>query len=112
MTTISYVVLDSGILLATAQTETYTQHAEKLLKTLTHDGVAFAAPTLLKYELVAVSRKWVYRNIKTEEDTDIALTKLLNYPVELFVDENLLREAYQLATKYNRPTAYDAQYSH
>ena len=35
---------------------------------------------------------------------------MLNYPVELYFDEGLLRRGYELATAYNRPTAYDAQY--
>ena len=106
----SYAVLDSGILLATVQTEAYTQHAKTLLKRLGEQNIQFAAPTLLRYELVAVTRKWVYRELATPEEAQTALDTLLSYPVELYFDEALLKRGYELATEHNRPTAYDAQY--
>jgi len=106
----SYAVLDSGILLATVQTEAYTQHAKTLLKRLSEQDIQFAAPNLLRYELVAVTRKWVYRELATPEDAETALDTLLSYPVELYFDEALLKRGYELATEHNRPTAYDAQY--
>ncbi len=60
--------------------------------------------------MVAVARKWVYRELTTPEKANTALDTLLRYPVITVVDDALLRRAYELATKYNRPTAYDAQY--
>lgn len=106
----SYVVLDSGILLATVQTEQLTEHAKKLLRRLVNQSVQIAAPTLLRYELIAVTRKWVYRELTTSERAASALDILLSYPIELHFDEMLVRRGYELASKYNRPTAYDAQY--
>lgn len=106
----SYAVLDSGILLATIQTETYTQHAKVLLKRLSEQGMTFAAPNLLRYELIAVTRKWVHRELATPEKAQNALDTLLSYPIELYFDEDLLRRGYQLATELHRPTAYDTQY--
>jgi predicted nucleic acid-binding protein len=35
---------------------------------------------------------------------------LLSYPLTLHFDDDLLKRGYELATQYNRPTAYDAQY--
>ena len=35
---------------------------------------------------------------------------LLNHPLTLHFDDALLKRGYELATQYNRPTAYDAQY--
>ncbi len=106
----SYAVLDSGILLATVQAETYTEHARALLKSLNAQEIQIAAPTLLRYELVAVARKWVYRGLTTPEKAQNALDTLLNYPVEFYFDDVLLKRGYELATEYSRPTAYDAQY--
>lgn len=106
----SYAVLDSGILLAAVQTETYTNQAKALLKSLSEENIQIAAPTLLRYELVAVTRKWVYRELATSEEAQNALNTLLNYPIELHFDEALLKRGYELATEYKRPTAYDAQY--
>ena len=106
----SYAVLDSGILLATVQTEHHTAHAKALVRHLIRQDVQITAPTLLRYELVAVTRKWVYRELATPEEAKKALDPLLNYPVELHFEDALLKRGYELATEYNRPTAYDAQY--
>ena len=106
----SYAVLDSGILLATVQTEPHTAHAKALVRRLIRQDVQITAPTLLRYELVAVTRKWVYRELATPEEAKKALDTLLNYPVELHFEDALLKRGYELATEYNRPTAYDAQY--
>ncbi len=53
----SWVVSDSGILLASVLKETYSAQAKALLKQWHTDKVQIAAPALLKYELVAVQRK-------------------------------------------------------
>lgn len=106
----SYAVLDSGILLATVQIEPYSEHANSLIKQLAEQQVQMIAPTLLKYELVAVARKWVYRELTTPEKAKTALNTLLHYPVTTIMDDALLHRAYELATEHNRPTAYDMQY--
>jgi predicted nucleic acid-binding protein len=38
------------------------------------------------------------------------LARLLVYPVEFHEDNDLLKEAYELAVRFNRPRAYDTQY--
>jgi predicted nucleic acid-binding protein len=103
--------LDSGILLASIQqNEPYTLHARTLIERLLASSVQLAAPALLRYELVAVLRKWVYRGLISPQQAEQALDVLLSYPVTLHFDDALLRRGYALATDYNRPTAYDAQY--
>jgi predicted nucleic acid-binding protein len=106
----SYAVLDSGTLLATVQTETYTEHAKGLIAYMAQEQAQMIAPALLRYELVAVIRKWVYRELTTRDKAEHALNILLNYPVTTVADDGLLRRAYDIATEFNRPTAYDAQY--
>lgn len=106
----SYVVLDSGILLATVQTEVHTTRATALIKHIQEQEIGIAAPVLMHYELAAVARKWVYRGIATKSQADKALITLLKYAVDLHFDEALLRRSYELAALYNRPTAYDTQY--
>jgi predicted nucleic acid-binding protein len=106
----SYAVLDSGILLATVQTEPHTEHAKTLINQLAQEQVQMIAPVLLRYELVAVARKWVYRELTTPDKAKTALETLLHYPVTTVIDDALLRRAYELAMEHNRPTAYDAQY--
>lgn len=106
----SQVVLDSGIYIASVYPETLTAQAKGLLKQLQASQVVLHAPTLLRYELIAVSRKAVYQGRITTEEGRIARDQLLSYPVTLHFDDTLLKRGYEIAEEHNRPTAYDAQY--
>ena len=106
----SEVVLDSGILIASVFLETLTPQAQQLLNQWRLDNTLLHAPTLLHYEVVAVARKAVYQQRVTARESLRARDRLLSYPVNLHFDEALLKRGYELATQYNRPTAYDAQY--
>lgn len=55
------VVLDSGILIASVYLETLTSQAKDLLQHFNELNTTLNAPTLLRYELIAVSRKAVYQ---------------------------------------------------
>jgi predicted nucleic acid-binding protein len=104
------IVVDSGVILASVLGESQSQNAQLLLRRWRDSKIDLAAPSLFRYELVAVLRKWVYqRRLSTEESQDI-LYSLLNYPIQLYFDEMLLKRAYELATRFDRPTAYDSQY--
>jgi predicted nucleic acid-binding protein len=107
---LSRVILDSGILIASVYPETLTQQAQHLIKQLQEDDVTVHAPHLLRYELIAVSRKAVYQKRVTAEEGLQARDRLLSYPVILHFDDALLKRGYELSAKYNRPTAYDSQY--
>jgi predicted nucleic acid-binding protein len=105
--------LDSGTLLATVPIvpiETLTEHAKALLAHLKKEQTQIIAPTLLRYELVAVTCKWVYRDLIAPEKAQRALDILLRYPIISMIDDDLLTRAYELADQFNRPTAYDSQY--
>lgn len=106
----SQVVLDSGIFIASVYPETLTIEAKELLHQFQTAQVTLHSPTLLRYELIAVSRKAVYQGRVTAEEGLIARDQLLSYPVTLHFDDALLKRGYELADEYNRPTAYDAQY--
>jgi predicted nucleic acid-binding protein len=105
--------LDSGTLLATVPIvpiEILTEHAKALLAHLKKEQTQIIAPTLMRYELVAVTRKWVYRDLITPEEAQRALNTLLHYPIINMIDDDLLTRAYELAEQFNLPTAYDSQY--
>lgn len=106
----SWVVADSGILLVTVLDEPLQQKADLLLNDWHKQNLTIAVPTLFRYEIVAVIRKHVHRGTLTVQEGVEARDKLLGYSVSLFIDDNLLRRAYELATRFNRPTAYDSQY--
>ncbi len=69
-----------------------------------------AVPTLFRYEIVAVTRKAVFQTRISPEEGIQARDFMLQYPVQTHIDEMLLKRAYEMATRYNRPTAYDSQY--
>lgn len=106
----SDIILDSGILIASVFPETLTPQAQQLIRQLQDENITLHAPTLLRYEVVAVSHKAVYQGRVTAEEGLRARNRLLAYPVTLHFNNDLLRRGYELAAEYNRPTAYDAQY--
>ena len=106
----SWVVVDSGIVIASVLPEPLSGKAETLLKHYEQNAFQLAAPTLFLYEIVAVMRKSVFRNIITDAEAQTRLNLLLAQPIQLMIDNQLLRRAYDIATQFNRPTAYDAQY--
>lgn len=106
----SNVILDSGIYIASVFQESLSAQAQNLLHYFEQQQTTLHAPTLLRYELVAVCRKAVFRQRVSPEDGEAIRDKLLRYPVTLHFDEELLTRGYELATQFNLPTAYDAQY--
>ena len=63
----AWVVADSGIFIATALKETYSVQAEQLVRNWREQGIQIAAPTLFRYEIIAVMRKSVFRgNVSAE----------------------------------------------
>lgn len=55
-------------------------------------------------------RKSAFRSLFTADEALKSRDFLMEYPVHLMIDDDLLRRGYDLAAKFNRPTAYDAQY--
>ncbi|MCB9452774.1 MAG: type II toxin-antitoxin system VapC family toxin [Anaerolineaceae bacterium] len=106
----SWVVCDSGLMLATALPENMTPKARALLDAWSRTDIRLAAPKLYAYEIVAAIRKHVYRKSLTPEEGYQVRESLLSKTVELFMDDLLVKRGYDLATHFNRPTAYDSQY--
>lgn len=106
----SWVIVDSGILLATVLLEPLTPKAKALVRYWNQNDFQMAAPVLLRYEVVSVIRKSVARKSITPEEAIIGREKVMGYPVQLMLDDALLKCGYELATQFNRPAAYDEQY--
>ncbi len=106
----SYIVLDSGMLIASVFIEEYTPQAKKLIQKLQSDKATFVAPHLLIYELVSTIRKGVYQGRILPHEAILIRDKLLNFPVTLYFDQPLLKRAYDMATELNRVRAYDTQF--
>jgi predicted nucleic acid-binding protein len=104
------LVLDSGILLTTAREVPYKKESRALLDSITAHNIMVIAPILFHYEIIAVLRMWVHRGLTEAQYAPDILRKLLDFPVTTYFDMALARRAYALATRHNRPTAYDSQY--
>lgn len=105
------VVVDANILIAfgLADEPLYTQ-ANQILSAWNAAGERLTAPRLFRSEIAAVVRKVVYQGRMTAEQGRTMLAHLLLYPVTFYEDDGLLKDAYELATRFNRPRTYDAQY--
>jgi predicted nucleic acid-binding protein len=105
------VVVDANILIAfgLADEPLHTQ-ANQILSAWQTTAEPLAAPRLFRSEITAVVRKVVYQGRMTPEQGRTMLAQLLIYPVEFHEDDALLKEAYELAVRFNRPRAYDSQY--
>jgi predicted nucleic acid-binding protein len=106
----SWIVTDASLLLATVLEENHSDRATRLFDQFIQQQQQLAAPRLLRYELVSVVRKSVYRDLITVDEAQIALDTLFAKRVRLFFNEALLRRAYAFATQFNRPAVYDSQY--
>jgi predicted nucleic acid-binding protein len=105
------VVIDANILIAfgLADEPLHTQ-ARQILTEWRTTGTLLVAPRLFRSEITAVIRKAVYLERISHEQGRLMLSQLLVYPVEFHEDDALLKTAYELAHRLNRPRAYDAQY--
>lgn len=105
------VVVDSGIFLADLLPgEPLGVQARAIRHYWQQNDFQLAAPTLFRYELVAVIRKAVYQSRISSDKAQQLVTQALAYPVTLYFDETLLKRGFEIASAQNRPTAYDSQY--
>lgn len=105
------VVVDANILIAFALADEplHTQ-AKLILSAWKNDREHLTAPRLFRSEITAVTCKVVYQGRMSAEQGRAMLANLLIYPVEFHEDDALLKEAYEIAVRFNRPRAYDSQY--
>jgi predicted nucleic acid-binding protein len=107
-----WVVVDSGLFIAYLLPESLSQQAQAAFHLWEQGGMRLAAPALLQYEVIAVLRKNVYRNLLTSIEAVNARDTFFKLLPTIYVevDAALLRRGLELATQFNRPTAYDSQY--
>lgn len=104
------IVVDSGLALATVLQEPVTEKARILFDQWSAQGAQLAAPALFRYEVVAVMRKAVFRGLLSHDEAAAGQNLMLALPMRFYLTNTLLKRAYAIAVRFNRPTAYDAQY--
>lgn len=106
----SQVCVDAGILIKVVVPEERSDLAVALWDYWIAEELELVAPPLFWYEVTAVLRKKVYRDLLTQEEGEEALTTALDADVQALSPPDLHRRAWELTTHFKRPTAYDAHY--
>jgi predicted nucleic acid-binding protein len=107
---LSDTVLDSSIFIASAFTEQHTEQAVALFASLEREQSSIHAPHLLHYEVVSVIRKLVSSGRLPPVQGLAIRNEVLQIPVRLHFDRELVERAYDFAQDLKLPRAYDAQY--
>ena len=106
----SLVCVDAGVLIKLVMAEEDSDRADALWEQWKEDGVKVVAPALLLFELTSVLRKKVHRGLLEPEEGKKAFDTVHRLPVQVLAPSDLHRRAWELATRFNRPAAYDAHY--
>lgn len=73
-------------------------------------GISVISPWLFAFEVLSVLRRKVFRNELTATEGRRAWEILSDLAIELRHEDALWMRAWDLASKYNRPTVYDLVY--
>jgi len=91
--------------------ERFTPSALAIRRQWIEDDVEMIVPPIFRPEVTSAIRLAVYRRDVTPDHGRRALDHYLRWPVFLVDDsDDLQRRAYDIATAFDRPRAYDAQY--
>ena len=106
----SLVCVDASILIKLVVEEERSDCASALWDSWVDDEVEIVAPTLFLYEVTATLRKKVYRQLLTLAEGREVFAAALAVEVTPMAPSGLHERAWELATHFNRPTAYDSHY--
>lgn len=109
MSSYSETCVDSNLLIRSVEDEPPPE-IMGLWREWLRDKVMLHAPALLRYEVVNALHQMRKAGRLNDEDARAALDDALSRPIVLHEDEQLHARALGMATEYNLPAAYDAQY--
>lgn len=104
------VCIDANILIKLVVPESDSELAAVLWQQGIQAEWEVVAPTLFWFEITAVLRKKVYRQLLTATEGEQALRLALDADVQIISAHSLHQRAWELATYFQRPTAYDTHY--
>lgn len=108
--TSSTVCVDASIVLNLWLDQPLSAKARDLWQTWNTLRSRLVAPSLFRYEVTAVFRRSVHLGLIAPTEGRDALQDVLQLPIEYISPSRLHLQAYDFATRFNRPTAYDAHY--
>ena len=106
----SQICVDASFALKLVLDEEESEAAEALWTGWSVGDVEIIAPCHLLFEATSVIRNHVYRRDISAAAGQAAFDALLAQEIKLLHPGRLETRAWELAQKYNRPTAYDAYY--
>jgi len=106
----SPVCVDASIIISLVTSEAQSQKVLDLWAKWMQEDVKVVAPSLLNYEVTSALRRKVFRGIMSHEDARRSLETFSSLDIEFFDHSELALCAYDIAFRYNLPTAYDAFY--
>lgn len=106
----SSVCLDSGIVLKFVLPEADSQQAKMLWQSIIASQQRPVAPFLFPFEITSTLRKRAYRGDINEHYSLAALRQILALEIKLLTFDNMHELAWRIASRFNRPAAYDAHY--
>ncbi|MEO8456418.1 MAG: type II toxin-antitoxin system VapC family toxin [Chloroflexota bacterium] len=101
---------DSSLLLKLAIPEHDSERAEALWDGWTDSQIEIAVPDLIGYEFVSAVRQAVRRQRITPARSEEAIQTLLSLPVVIYEMRSMHRAAWDLATRMDLASTYDAHY--
>ena len=106
----SVVCVDANVIVALITTESFSRAALALWRGWVSAGQQPAAPLLLRYEVASAVHRKALRHIMDLEDARKGLQESLELDILLLDPPELSLRAFELATRFQRPTAYDTHY--
>jgi len=106
----SWVCLDSGVVLKLVLPESDSQRAKALWQSVVIGKQRPVAPLLFPFEVTSTLRKRAYRGDISETYSLASLRQILSLEIKLETFADIHEQAWRIATRFNRPAAYDAHY--
>ncbi len=104
------VCIDACIAIKWLVPEEGSLAALELLTNWVAAGTQIVAPHLLPLEVFSTIRRLQHSGLLSSADGHQVLSKFCKIKIDLLFPPNLLDEALELATRFNRPTVYDTCY--
>jgi predicted nucleic acid-binding protein len=106
----SQVCLDASFALKLVLSEPESEEVEAQWEAWLRGGVDVISPYLLLYEISSVLRNHAYQKKLTEKEAEAALKLVTNLGIIYLSPQALWQLAWDLASRFNRPTLYDCYY--
>ena len=104
------VCLDASLVLSVILPGESNEHAQGLFELWASDATDLIGPPLLFAETPSVLRNKVYRRELSREEGNRRLERFIELEIHVVSPRGLAVRAWEIATQFNQPRAYDAQY--